>query len=519
MKNTKKFLSIILAILMIVTSVPFAFAAESDGVKTTLDVSDGKIVIADSYVTLGSKTVEVDPDGYILTGTARGDTLLEFINNSEEPKTFDLVFDNLSITANIWCSVIAIDDNSPVTLNIVCEGSNAISSYNHPVFDNDRASTSITINITKTEGSSITFKRQYKPEDGIVFIKDDTNTFVYINGIQVDAAVHCYDHKSVDGIQYCMGYLCVSCGQCFGEKDETNHYSDGVQTCCGYKCEICDVWYGEAGDEHIDEDGNAFCEGCDEFAGKEIKVGDTYTVTKKEYAKFVPTISGTYVLSSSGDSDPYVNLYDSNFGHIDSADDDDGYNFSFVYEYTAGETYYFCFKDYDDEYNYSVIFECKEHQGGEANCTDKAVCEVCGVAYGDIDADNHDIVVDEYVAPTCTETGLTEGSYCTRCEDATVAQEVIPALNHKDTLVQVEAKAPTCTEIGWDAYEYCTACDYTTYEEKGTVDHADEDNDGKCDNGGEQLTCEDCGRPVHEGLIQNVICWFVMLINLVKSMF
>ena len=32
-------------------------------------------------------------------------------------------------------------------------------------------------------------------------------------------------------------------------------------------------------------------------------------------------------------------------------------------------------------------------------------------------------------------------------------------------IVKVDAKAPTCTEIGWDAYEYCTACDYTTYVE------------------------------------------------------
>ena len=32
-------------------------------------------------------------------------------------------------------------------------------------------------------------------------------------------------------------------------------------------------------------------------------------------------------------------------------------------------------------------------------------------------------------------------------------------------IVSVDAKAPTCTEIGWEAYEYCTACDYTTYVE------------------------------------------------------
>ncbi len=97
----------------------------------------------------------------------------------------------------------------------------------------------------------------------------------------------------------------------------------------------------------------------------------------------------------------------------------------------------------------------------------------------------HDIVVDKAVDPTCTETGLTEGSHCTRCEDMTVEQEVVPALNHKDTLVQVDAKAPTCTEIGWDAYEYCTACDYSTYKKIPAADHVDSDGDYLCDN--------DCG--------------------------
>ena len=83
----------------------------------------------------------------------------------------------------------------------------------------------------------------------------------------------------------------------------------------------------------------------------------------------------------------------------------------------------------------------------------------------------HNIVTDEAKAPTCTATGLTEGKHCTRCDDKTVAQEVVPALNHKDTLVQVEAKAPTCEAIGWDAYEHCTECDYTTYKEKAKLGH------------------------------------------------
>ena len=73
----------------------------------------------------------------------------------------------------------------------------------------------------------------------------------------------------------------------------------------------------------------------------------------------------------------------------------------------------------------------------------------------------HFITVLDAVAPTCTETGLTEGKYCSTCDKVLVAQEVVNALGHD--IVNHEAKAPACTEIGWDAYEACSRCDYTTY--------------------------------------------------------
>ena len=42
----------------------------------------------------------------------------------------------------------------------------------------------------------------------------------------------------------------------------------------------------------------------------------------------------------------------------------------------------------------------------------------------------HAVVVDEAVAPTCTATGLTEGSHCSVCNATLVAQTVVPALGH-----------------------------------------------------------------------------------------
>lgn len=102
-----------------------------------------------------------------------------------------------------------------------------------------------------------------------------------------------------------------------------------------------------------------------------------------------------------------------------------------------------------------------------------AKCDICSIATDEkeIPATNHKdtLVQVDAKAPTCTEIGWDAYEYCTACDYTTYVEK--EALNHKDTLVQVDAKAPTCTEIGWDAYEYCIACDYTTYVEKEALDH------------------------------------------------
>ncbi len=43
----------------------------------------------------------------------------------------------------------------------------------------------------------------------------------------------------------------------------------------------------------------------------------------------------------------------------------------------------------------------------------------------------HTVVVDQAVAPTCTETGLTEGKHCSVCNEVIVAQETVDALGHE----------------------------------------------------------------------------------------
>ena len=128
--------------------------------------------------------------------------------------------------------------------------------------------------------------------------------------------------------------------------------------------------------------------------------------------------------------------------------------------------------------------------GGTATCNAKAVCEACGVEYGEKDPDNHDLIPHEAKAPTCTEKGWSAYDTCSRCSYTTYAEQ--PALNH--ALEQHEAKAPTCTETGWDAYEGCTrsGCNYTTYHVLPALKHNLEQHAAKAP------TCTEIGWDAYE---------------------
>ena len=66
------------------------------------------------------------------------------------------------------------------------------------------------------------------------------------------------------------------------------------------------------------------------------------------------------------------------------------------------------------------------------------------------------IVTDNAVAPTCTETGLTVGSHCASCGMVLVAQQIVPALGHAE--VVDKAVAATCTTTGLTQGKHCSRC-------------------------------------------------------------
>ena len=86
-----------------------------------------------------------------------------------------------------------------------------------------------------------------------------------------------------------------------------------------------------------------------------------------------------------------------------------------------------------------------------------------------IPATGHQEVTDAAVAPTCTQTGLTEGKHCSVCNTVLVKQTIVEKLPHSWD-EGVETKAPTCTEAGVKTFT-CSQCHNTKTEPISALGH------------------------------------------------
>ena len=159
--------------------------------------------------------------------------------------------------------------------------------------------------------------------------------------------------------------------------------------------------------------------------------------------------------------------------------------------------------------------------GADATCTTAQTCTVCGAEIKK--ALGHTEATTAPVAPTCTETGLTEGKHCSVCNAVIVAQEVVPALGHKPgaaatcttaqtctvcnaelvkalghTPVTDAAKAPTCTETGLTEGSHCSVCGETlvAQDEVPALGHT-AGAEATCT---EAQTCTVCGAEIKKAL-------------------
>ena len=191
------------------------------------------------------------------------------------------------------------------------------------------------------------------------------------------------------------------------------------------------------------------------------------------------------------------------------------------------------------------------HTGGKATCQKKAICSVCGEAYGM--KGSHSLRSVGAYAPTCTADGMNAHKRCATCGKRFVNGEVVslsaltmPALGHfwqEETgkpadcqhdgirahercvncgllqaegnpiteaelvipasghvLESVEKRDATCTQAGTLAHDHCTVCDLLLVNGKpvaatelttGTASHVL--SDWCSDETGHWKTCVDCG--------------------------
>lgn len=141
------------------------------------------------------------------------------------------------------------------------------------------------------------------------------------------------------------------------------------------------------------------------------------------YVKFVPEADGTYILRSYSDYDPYCTLFNERNYWICN-DYDSGYdqNFKLVYDFTAGETYYF-FINFENDYDDNPISGSFDVKLSEI-CThtvanSMGACDICG-----------DLVFDYYVNDGC--------AVISDCDEYISGAVVIPETINGYTVDEVE---------------------------------------------------------------------------------
>ena len=107
------------------------------------------------------------------------------------------------------------------------------------------------------------------------------------------------------------------------------------------------------------------------------------------------------------------------------------------------------------------IIDKAHHSGGEATCVNKAICEVCKIEYGDVDATNHkNTEIRGATDPTCFEEGYTGDKWCTDCNTKIESgSEISSTGNHTD----VDGKWESDGTNHWHTCYFGTKFDITAH--------------------------------------------------------
>ena len=212
----------------------------------------------------------------------------------------------------------------------------------------------------------------------------------------------------------------VGCGNIIDKA----HHSGGEATCVNKAiCEVCKIEYGDVdatNHKHTEVRGAKDATCCEKGY-----TGDTYC-------------TDCNALISSGAEIPATG----NHIDVDGKWESDGEN--------HWHTCYFGTK-----------FDVTAHTGGEATCVNKAICEVCKIEYGDVDATNHkNTEIRGATDPTCCEAGYTGDKWCTDCNTKIESgSEISSTGNHTD----VDGKWESDGTNHWHTCYFGTKFDITAH--------------------------------------------------------
>ena len=204
-----------------------------------------------------------------------------------------------------------------------------------------------------------------------------------------------------------------------------------------------------------------------------IENGKTYceaqTVTVDEKYVDTVTVNGTVVTL---DADGGFVLPPTNGEQKIVVTDKAGNNAEMTVTVNNGHTFGEWVSDNDGTHTRKCIvdgcdaFETKNCSGGNATCTEKAVCDVCGKAYGEFDGTNHEGGVQEWT----TRTAFNHEQKWNCC-----GAVIVPSEAH-------EWKDGVCRECGYVCLHNDTDKDHICdYCKKTISEHVDKDKNHICD--------------------------------------
>lgn len=480
MKTTKKFLSILLATILVLSLFPVSLAHASDNTITfsaeadKVDAKAGDIVNVDicmsensvvaaltlivNYDNTALKILNVQSKeafGYEEFNTAYGNNKLAYLTASANPKTvggtlFTIQFEVLKD----GCTEISLSVNELTDIDL-----NPLSSATQSAKIHNYDNCTVTPPTCTKQGFTT-----YVCECGNSY----TDNYV-------DAFGHSFGNWTTENAPTCTETglekrVCSACGETeTNELSSIGHdydYNNGVltrptETAKGFYTYTCknDI-------SHI--------------TTEEVESAD-YTEYNKVARKLEEYLSNSNITS---EAKSYIMAECVNIMRNNA----ELYNFSSLTErrdLIASEQYIVdkATREFNEFFQVvdSVIANCElgNHDVRAYISNDNATCTVNGTKRGAcyycgseviVDDENnpalgHDIVVDNAVTPTCTGTGLTEGSHCSRCDDATTEQKVVPALGHSYNPV---VTSPTCTEGGYTTYSCACGDTYVSDETSAT---------------------------------------------------